>query len=399
MLKGKKIVLGVSGGIAAYKTPLLVRLLVKEGAEVKVVMTPDAENFVTRQTLSVVSKNKVYTEFFDEEFKWNNHVELGLWADIFVVAPATANTLAKMAHGICDNLLIAAYMSSRAPVFVAPAMDADMYLHFSTTENISLLKENGSVHIIPPETGELASGLLGTGRMAEPEEIFRTLKQFFAASFAGKRVLINAGPTYEAIDPVRFIGNRSSGKTGVWLAEAFALLGAHVTLVLGPSELQINDPTINCIRVESADEMRKACMDNFSESAIFIASAAVADYKPLKAASQKIKKSAENISLDLVKNPDILAEAGKLKTDAQFLVGFALETENQTENAVQKLKKKNLDLIIVNSPNQKDEGFGVDTNRISVIDKHNKITNFELKHKRQLAMDLAELIFNYTNKK
>jgi phosphopantothenoylcysteine decarboxylase/phosphopantothenate--cysteine ligase len=398
MLKGKKILIGVSGGIAAYKIPLLVRLLVKEGAKVKIIMTKEAENFVTRQTLSVLSKNKVETEFFDEKFQWNNHVELGLWPDLFLIAPATANTLAKMAHGLCDNLLIAAYMSSRCPVMIAPAMDADMYLHFSTEENISILKKNGTI-IIPPAHGELASGLTGQGRMEEPEIIFETVQNFFSPIFSGKKVLINAGPTYEAIDPVRFIGNRSSGKTGIFLAECFSLLGAEVTLVLGPTELKTNNNHIHEIRVESAEQMHECCMKHFSDADIFIAAAAVADYRPKNPASQKIKKKDETLTLELVKNADILAEAGKVKKIGQILVGFALETENIISNGKEKLQKKNLDMIIVNSPNEKGEGFGSDTNRISIIDKHNKITNFELMHKRELASKIASCIYEYITMK
>jgi phosphopantothenoylcysteine decarboxylase / phosphopantothenate---cysteine ligase len=388
MLKGKKIVIGISGGIAAYKIPALVRLFVKAGADVKVVMTPDAENFVTPETISVLTKNQVFTEFFNEKLQWNNHVDLGLWGDIFIVAPTTAKTLAKMAHGLCDNLLLAAYLSARCPVFVAPAMDEDMYLHFSTSENIAKLKTNGAI-IIPPGKGELASGLVGEGRMAEPEEIFKTAEQFLNPLFAGKKVLINAGPTHEAIDPVRFIGNRSSGKTGVYLAEAFALLGAETTLVLGPSNVNVNNPKIDLVRVETAEQMKTECLRVFPQSDIFIAAAAVADYRPKNPASQKIKKSADEISLDLVKNPDILFEAGKIKTGGQILVGYALETENAKENAFTKLGKKNLDLVIGNSPGEKGEGFGWDTNRIFILDKYNKITNFELLHKRELAFAIA----------
>lgn len=398
MLKGKKILLGVSGGIAAYKIPLLVRLLVKQGAEVRVVMTDSAAHFVTKETLAVVSKNKVETDFFDEQNRWNNHVELGLWADLFIAAPATANTLAKMAHGLCDNLLLAAYMSLRCPVMIAPAMDEDMYLHFSTGENISRLAEKGAF-IISPGTGELASGLYGKGRMAEPEEIFAYVQHFFLASFAGKKVLINAGPTYEAIDPVRFIGNRSSGKTGIFLAEAFALLGADTTLVLGPSSEPVNYKVVQTLRTESAQQMENACLELFPRSDIFVATAAVADYRPALPAGTKIKKNDERIQLELVKNPDILAQAGRMKKDAQVLVGFALETDHVMEHAGEKLRKKNLDMIVANSPNEKGEGFGYDTNRISILDKHNKITNFELKHKRLLAFDIARCVFDYSNKK
>jgi phosphopantothenoylcysteine decarboxylase / phosphopantothenate---cysteine ligase len=398
MLKGKKILLGVSGGIAAYKIPLLVRLLIKEGADVKIIMTADAENFVTRETLSVLSKNKVESAFFSGEKEWNNHVELGLWADVFIVTPATANTLAKMAHGICDNLLIASYMSSRCPVIVAPAMDEDMYLHFSTEENISLLQKKGTM-IIPPGEGELASGLTGIGRMAEPSEIFSFVNTFFDASFAGKKVLINGGPTYEAIDPVRFIGNRSSGKTGVYLAEAFALLGADVNLVLGPSTERINHSAIKVTRIESAAEMEKHCLEIFSASDIFVATAAVVDYRPVNPSREKIKKTENDLVLKLVKNSDILALAGGMKNEKQILVGFALETNDLLENAKKKLSAKNLDLIVMNSPNKKGEGFGYDTNHISILDKHNKIVNFELKHKRLLAFDIVGSIAAYLKNK
>ena len=394
-LVGKKILIGVAGGIAAYKIPLLVRLLVKAKAEIRIIMTKDAENFVTAQTLSVLSKNKVEIGFFDANAGWNNHVELGLWPDLMVIAPATANTLAKMAHGICDNLLMAAYMSSRCQVVIAPAMDEDMYLHFSTAESIAALQNKGTL-VIPPDSGELASGLTGVGRMAEPEQIFSYITSFFRSTFKGKKVLINAGPTHEPVDPVRFIGNRSSGKTGIYIAEAFALLGAEVTLVLGPSNERVNESsTLKVNRVNTAQEMHGVCMNEFAGADIFIASAAVADYRVEKPAENKIKKSGDTLELKLVKNPDIIAEAGKTKRKDQVLVGFALETNNVIENAKSKLVSKNLDLVIMNSPNEKGEGFGYDTNRISILDKHNKIANFELKHKRLLAFDIAAAIYSY----
>lgn len=393
MLKDKKILIGISGGIAAYKIPILVRLLVKEGAEVKVMMTNEAENFVTKKTLSVLSKNKVETPFFDENGNWNNHVKLGLWADLIVIAPATANTIAKMAHGICDNFLIASYMSSKCPVFIAPAMDEDMYLHFSTHENIKLLRDKGHF-IIPAEKGELASGLHGEGRMEEPEKILSILKTHFTPLFKNKNVLINAGPTYEKIDPVRFIGNRSSGKTGVFLADAFAALGANVILILGPSSLSPNDNRVRLIRVESALEMHDHCLREFENSDIFIASAAVADFRPEKISNIKIKKKSDVDSLNfkLIKNPDIVAETGKIKKSGQLIIGYALETDNHLENAERKMVEKNLDLIILNSANIQGEGFSSDNNRITIIEKNNKITKFELMHKRSLSFKIAEFI-------
>ncbi|MFN5183283.1 MAG: bifunctional phosphopantothenoylcysteine decarboxylase/phosphopantothenate--cysteine ligase CoaBC, partial [Bacteroidota bacterium] len=289
MLKGKRILVGVSGGIAAYKIPGLIRLLIKAGAEVKTIMTKDAENFVTKQTLSVVSKNKVEEEFFDQNGTWNNHVELGLWPDLILIAPATANTIGKMAHGMCDNLLIATYLSSRCPVMIAPAMDEDMYLHFSTDSNLKILSEKGHI-IIEPESGELASGLTGKGRLKEPDEIFKFILDFLNPVFSGKKILINAGPTYEAIDPVRFIGNRSSGKTGIYLAEVFSLMGANVTLVLGPTEQNVNANKFKVTRVETAIEMLNACMEEFFDADIFIGSAAVSDYRIENPQNKKIKK-------------------------------------------------------------------------------------------------------------
>ena len=393
MLSGKKILVGITGGIAAYKIPNLIRLLVKEGAEVRVVMTKEAEQFVTKKTLSVLSKNKVEEPFFNEEETWSNHVETGLWPDVFIIAPATANTLAKMAHGLCDNFLLAAYLSSRCPILIAPAMDEDMYLHFSTNESLQKLTEHGCI-ILPPNSGELASGLSGEGRMQEPEEIFDSLNYFIHSAYKGKKILINAGPTYEPIDPVRFIGNRSSGKTGIYLAEAFALMGAEVILVSGPSSKKIKHPSIKTTYVETAKQMYDACMENFHKTDVFIASAAVADFRPAEISTEKIKKKYgdERFSINLVKNPDILAEAGKQKRKDQLLIGYALETEQMIANAKEKIKHKNLDLIVLNTPNQVNEGFGHDTNRVILIDSHNKITNFELMHKRLLAFKIANYI-------
>lgn len=395
MLKGRNILLGVTGSIAAYKSAALVRLLVKQGANVKVVMTTDAEVFITAHTLSVLSKNNVEKDFFDASGTWNNHVKLGLWADAFVIAPATANTLAKMAGGICDNLLLACYLSARCKTYIAPAMDLDMYQHPATRDNLQKLASYGNV-IIPAENGELASGLHGEGRMAEPENIIAFLEKELssAGAFKNKKVLVNAGPTYEAIDPVRFIGNRSSGKMGIAIAEAFAKEGADVTLVLGPTHLSPESNAVNCIRVESAEEMRKACLEVFANCDIAILSAAVADYKPETAAKEKIKKSEGAMSMNLVKTGDILQELGALKKK-QCLVGFALETENLLENAKQKLEKKNLDFIVANTTKDAGAGFGGDTNKITIIDKHNKIFDFELKPKAEAAKDILNFTKNY----
>jgi len=392
MLQNKKILLGVTGGIAAYKCAHLVRLLVKEGAEVKVVMTKNACNFVTPQTLSVLSKNEVTLDFFDASYNWNNHVHLAEWADLFLIAPLTANTLAKMASGICDNVLLATYLSAKSKTIVAPAMDLDMYKHPTTGQNLDKLISYGNL-IIPAESGELASGLTGEGRMAEPENILRFIKEYLSKELplTGKKVLVNAGPTYEAIDPVRFIGNRSSGKMGIAIAESFYRAGAQVTLVLGPSHLSPSVKGINVIRVESSDEMYDACIKEFANSEIAVCSAAVADYKPKEQSKIKIKKKDEGLSLDLIKTKDILSEMGKLKKK-QCLIGFALETNNVEDYAREKLKNKNLDFIVANSAAEEGSGFGTDTNKVTIIDKHNKITNFELKSKQEAANDIV----NYT---
>lgn len=396
MLHQKKILLGISGGIAAYKCATLVRSLIKHGAEVKVIMTASAHEFITPQTLSVLSKNEVVSDFYDSSKNWNNHIALAEWADVMLIAPLTANTLAKMASGICDNILLAAYLSAKTKVIVAPAMDLDMYQHASTKFNIEKIKSFGNL-VIPAETGELASGLVGEGRMAEPENIISFLNKFFKEQLPliGKRVLINAGPTYESIDPVRFIGNRSSGKMGVAIADSFANKGAEVTLVIGPGNIKPANKTIKLIDVESADQMYEASKLQFTNCDFAICSAAVADYKPAQAATSKIKKSNENFELKLVKTVDILSELGKVKTK-QCLVGFALETDNLIEYATKKLKEKNLDLIIANSATENGSGFGVDTNKISIIDKHNKITNFELKTKLEVAEDIVNYIIEFT---
>jgi len=393
MLQGKKILLGVTGGIAAYKCATLVRLLVKQGAEVKVIMTPDAANFVTPYTLSVLSKNKVETEFFAEDKTWNNHVQLGLWADAFVIAPCTANTLAKMAYGLCDNLLLSVYLSARCKVYVAPAMDVDMLKHASTQANLSTIASYKNI-IIPTEKGELASGLEGDGRMAEPETIVAILEKQFKGSqkLAGKKVLVTAGPTYEEIDPVRFIGNRSSGKMGVAIANEFARQGAEVTLVLGPSKLA-PEKNVNFIRVESANEMFEHCTELFKHCHIAILAAAVADYRAADYSAKKIKKTKENFKIKLSPTVDILATLGKQKKK-QCLIGFALESENVVEYAKQKIKSKNLDFIVANSLQDEGAGFAGDTNKISIIDKKGKIWAYPLKSKEAVAKD----IFNFTLK-
>lgn len=397
MLRQKHILLGVTGGIAAYKCAHLVRLLVKEGAEVRVVMTKAATDFVTPNTLSVLSKNEVLIDFFDSDHNWNNHVRLAEWADLMLIAPLTANTLAKMAVGNCDNLLLACYLSARAKTVVAPAMDLDMYQHPTVKKNLEHLKNHGN-SVIPAESGELASGLSGTGRMAEPEHIVSWLTEFFSANLPlkGKKALVTAGPTYEAIDPVRFIGNRSSGKMGIALAERLAALGASVRLVLGPVSTPVNDKTIEVLRVESGDEMYEAAINSYDQSDIVICSAAVADYKPAKPATSKIKKNPDGseggkMSLELKETKDILKELGARKKN-QFLVGFALETENLLENAEQKLQRKNLDLIVANSASQEGSGFGGDSNQVTLIDRNNKTTKFELKPKTEVAVDIVNAI-------
>ena len=391
MLSGKKILLGVTGSIAAYKAAVLVRGLVKAGAEVKVIMTPSAHTFITPLTLSTLSKHPVLTHFENSESgEWNNHVELGLWADALVIAPATGNTLAKLAGGLCDNLLAAVYLSARCPVFLAPAMDLDMYQHPATKANLEKLTGYGN-QLIDPEHGELASGLIGTGRMAEPDTIINHLDGFFKkkSPLTGKKVLITAGPTYEAIDPVRFIGNHSSGKMGYALAAEFATRGADVTLISGPTSLPLPHFSVHKIEVRSAEEMFNAALGSFPESDITILAAAVADYRPKEIARQKIKKTSDKMLVELEKTVDIAASLGKQKK-GQFLVGFALETENETQNALEKLKRKNFDLIVLNSLNDKGAGFGFDTNKITLLDKENNISHFELKEKKLVAGDIAD---------
>ena len=395
VLKGKNVLLGISGGIAAYKTASLVRLIIKAGAHVQVVMTPASVDFVTPLTLSTLSKNPVFSTFYDKEDEnatWNNHVELALWADIMLIAPATANTISKMASGTCDNLLMATYLSAKCPVYFAPAMDLDMYIHPTSINNFETLKAFGNT-IIPAESGELASGLSGEGRMAEPENILQFIENDILSKLPlkGKRVLITAGPTYEAIDPVRFIGNHSTGKMGYDIATAAANLGAEVVLISGPTHLQLNHSLITIIRVTSADEMYDASHKFYTSSDVVIAAAAVSDYKPKNVALQKIKKEETTFTLELEKNKDILLSLGKIKKN-QFLIGFALETENEIENAKLKVQKKNLDLIVLNSLQDKGAGFGGSTNKITFIDKNFKIEAMELKSKEAVADDILNKI-------
>lgn len=400
VLSGKNILLGVTGGIAAYKAAFLVRLLVKKGANVKVVMTPSAKEFVTPLTLSTLSKNEVHTSFTnedDENAQWNNHVELGLWADLFIIAPATANTLSKMAHGTCDNLLLAVYLSAKCPVYYAPAMDLDMYKHPSTSNTFKKLADFGNIKI-EATFGELASGLIGKGRMAEPEAIVQYITDDLekALPLKNKKIVITAGPTYEAIDPVRFIGNHSTGKMGYAIANAAASLGAEVVLVSGPSYLHIDHPAITLIKVKAAKEMYTAVHQHFNECDIAILSAAVADYRPATIANQKIKKKSNNLSIQLERTEDILASLGKIK-EQQILVGFALETENEIENAKGKIKRKNLDLIVLNSLNDKGAGFGTNTNKVTLIDANNKEYPFGVKTKQEVAHDILQHIITKIN--
>ncbi len=394
MLKEKKILIGVTGSIAAYKIPFLVRLLKKEGAEVKVLVSEAAKDFVTPLTLSTLSENPVLSGFFDDSTgEWESHVDLGNWADVYLIAPVTATTLGKLANGIADNLLIATYLAAKCPVFFAPAMDLDMFHHPSTSENIRKLNAIGNI-LIEPREGELASGLIGAGRMEEPEAIVERLSTFFSKKkdFAGKKILITAGPTYEAIDPVRFIGNHSSGKMGFAIAEVLADRGAQVVLVTGPVNVTSYHSRIKRIDITSAEEMYNACMLEFSDTDIGILSAAVADYSLKEIAKEKIKKKTSSLTIDLKPTKDILAELGHRKTEKQFLVGFALETENEFVNAEKKLKNKNLDFIVLNSLKEKGAGFGHNTNKITIIDKQMKVSPFELKSKQAVAIDIANMI-------
>lgn len=395
VLSGKKILLGVSGGIAAYKTATLVRLFIKAGAHVQVIMTPASKDFITPLTLSTLSKNPVYSSFYDQSEdneKWNSHVELGLWADLMIVAPATANTLAKMANGVCDNLLIAIYLSSKCPVYFAPAMDLDMYIHSSTLESFHKLKLFGNT-MIPAESGELASGLSGEGRMSEPEHIVAFLEADLESRLPlkGKKILITAGPTYEAIDPVRFIGNHSTGKMGFDIAQSAANLGASVILVSGPTHLKMENSLVKVVPVVSAQEMYDACNRYFDNVDVAIAAAAVADYKPKNVAPNKIKKDADNFTIELEKTKDVLASLGEIKKN-QFLIGFALETENEIDNAKLKIQKKNLDLIVLNSLQDEGAGFGKPTNKITFIDSDFVVEPMELKSKEAVADDILNKV-------
>jgi len=399
MLKDKKIVLGISGSIAAYKIPALIRLLVKEGALVQVVMTPAARDFVTPLTLATLSGHPVLTEPFNHENgEWNSHVELGLWADLMLMAPLSANTLGKMANGIADNLLLTTYLSAKCPVFFAPAMDLDMYKHPSTSENIKKLVDFG-YHFISPAEGELASGLCGEGRMEEPENIVQIVKEHFVREwdFAGKKIMVTAGPTHEAIDPVRFIGNHSSGLMGFAIANEFAERGGEVTLVTGPTALNSNDESIRRIDVVNARDMHDACKLHFDDADIVVMTAAVADFTPENVADEKIKKSDEEMTIKLKPTVDILSEMGKKKSDGQFLAGFALETENLIANAEGKLKRKNLDLIVLNSPRDAGAAFGVETNKVTLITKKGEMTELELKLKHDVAIDIVDKIRELTN--
>ncbi|QHT69739.1 bifunctional phosphopantothenoylcysteine decarboxylase/phosphopantothenate--cysteine ligase CoaBC [Rhodocytophaga rosea] len=395
MLSGKKIIVGVSGSIAAYKSALLVRLLVKEGAYVKVVMTESAKEFITPLTLSTLSKHPVYSSFVkNESGEWNNHVDLGLWADVLVIAPASAHTLAKCANGLCDNLLTAVYLSAKCPVYFAPAMDLDMYKHPSTRHNIEKLFSYGN-HIIGAEHGELASGLVGEGRMAEPESIVRSLQAHFSQNLklSGKKALITAGPTCEDIDPVRYISNHSTGKMGYALAETLAQSGAHVTLVSGPASIPLpTHPLISLVKVRSAHEMHQACLKYFPESDIAVFAAAVADYTPKVKAEQKIKKKEDTFAIELVKTVDIAAALGKEKQAHQLMIGFALETENEMQHAQGKLQSKNLDMIVLNSLNDAGAAFGHDTNKITIIHRSGQTQTFPLKSKTAVAQDIVEVI-------
>ena len=398
-MRGKRILLGITGGISAYKIPFLIRLLKKVEAEVKCIMTPTSCDFISPLVVSTLSDNPVKIEFWNKnDGSWNNHVEYGLWADIFVIAPLTKNTLSKMAVGSCDNLLLATYLSMKTNTLVVPAMDLDMYSHASTQRNFTQLTEDG-VEIIPVESGELASGLIGEGRMAEPETIFNAIENYFDSKldlpYKGKNVVITAGPTHEAIDPVRFIGNNSSGKMGYEIANEFLNQGANVTLVSGPSSLKLEHPNLTLVRVKSADEMLVEVKKVWEESTFGVFTAAVADYRPKEPVEQKIKKTDDGLIITLTKNPDILFWAGEHKTDKQYLVGFALETHDLRENGTEKLKRKNLNIIVMNTLADSGAGFGFDTNKISILDNRNNFKIFELKSKAEVAKDVLLFLKKY----
>jgi len=394
-LKGKHIIVGITGGIAAYKAAILVRLLVKDGAEVRVIMTPLAKEFITPLTMATLSKNPILVDFFNpENGDWNSHVDLGLWADLFVIAPATANTIGKMANGIADNLLLTTYLSARCPVMLAPAMDLDMFAHPALQSNLGILRSFGNI-IVEPASGELASGLEGKGRMEEPENIFKAIQQYietnskFSLDLDGKKILVTAGPTYEPIDPVRFIGNYSSGKMGYAIAEELCVRGAEVTLVSGPVSIKSSSENIKLIKVETAAQMYDACVESFKTVDAAILSAAVADFTPSQPSDTKIKREKQNLQLNLQPTQDIAATLGAMKKARQVLVGFALETSDELNNAKKKLKSKNLDFIVLNSLNDPGAGFQVDTNIITIIDKHNKVEKSELKSKTEIAKDIV----------
>src|SRR5215204_1395539 len=394
MFQDKKILLAITGSIAAYKSILLVRLLVKAGAEVKVVMTPAAKDFVSPLTLSTLSKSPVVSDLFNSE-SWSNHVMLGRWADIMVIAPLSCNTLGKMAHGLCDNMLLATYLSATCPVVVAPAMDEDMWRHPTTKSNLQRLESFGN-KIIPVEKGELASGLYGDGRMAEPEAILSFIEDnfFLKKDLTGKKALVTAGPTFEPIDPVRFIGNHSSGKMGVAICQELARRGAEVHLILGPSSIQVEQENIHLHKVQTAEQMYQTSVKLFPEADITIMSAAVADYTPVNAHPDKIKKSSETLTVELTKTKDILKSLGEKKYNGQILVGFALETMNEKEYALSKLKTKNADMIVLNSLNEEGAGFGYDTNKITIFEKSGKEISYERKPKQQVAKDIVDRIVN-----
>ena len=395
MMIGKKILLGITGSIAAYKSIFLIRLLVKAGAEVRVIITPAAKDFVSTLTLSTLSKNPVLTELFDEE-SWANHALLGRWADVMLIAPLSCNTLAKMANGQCDNLLLATYLSATCSVVVAPAMDEDMWHHPVTVENLKKIESFGN-KVIPVEKGELASGLFGDGRMAEPEGIFRFLEDIFfpPKQLTGKKVFVSAGPTYEPIDPVRFIGNHSSGKMGIALAKEFQKRGAKVVLILGPSTITLNENGIKVLRVKTAEEMYQACISEFEHVDIAVMSAAVADYTPVNKSPEKIKKSETSLTLELTKTKDILKSLGEKKRPGQILIGFALETNEERKNAREKLKGKNADMIVLNSLNENGAGFDHDTNKITIFEKTGEELNFDLKSKQEVAKDIVDTLIRY----
>ncbi len=394
MMKGKRILLGITGGIAAYKIAFLIRLLKKKEADVRCIMTPASCDFISPLTIATLSENPVSIDFWNQkDGTWTNHVDLGMWPDVFLIAPLTANTLAKLIHGQSDNLLTATFLSAKSPVIVAPAMDLDMYIHPATKRNLAQLELDG-IQIIPAESGELASGLVGQGRLAEPEKIVAVLEDFFAKSnaFQGQKVLITAGPTYEKIDPVRFIGNHSSGKMGFEIAKVFLNQGAEVTLISGPTREKLAHKHLTIHNIQTAEEML-ACVQSCWNSMDFgVFAAAVADYRPESPKEQKIKKSEDKMTINLVKNPDILAWAGANKSENQKLVGFALETNDAEKHGFDKLKRKNLDFIVVNTLEDKGAGFGVDTNRIKIIDKSNKLISFELKPKHQVALDIVNYL-------